>query len=295
MWSRRASSLALLLLAPSLALAQPAEESTAEELFREGRAALEANDTPTACEKLARSHELDPATGTLILLAFCHEKQGKFATAHREYLEAVKLAEASGDAERAKAARRFAENVRPKRHLLVIVAEGGAASITLDGEPLPRGLDKHEIALDPGSYVVAAGEGFQRAVKIPTSAGRTILNVPSPPAPVETRAEPEPASFWSDNALAVAAIGVGIVGVGVGSYFGLRAFSKNDDSDAFCDADQRCQPEGRELREDAQRSATISNIAFAVGLVGIGTGTVLLLTSGSPDERSATLGVAGRF
>lgn len=295
MWSRRASSLALVLFAPSLALAQPADESTADELFREGRAALEANDTPTACEKLARSHELDPATGTLILLAFCHEKQGKFATAHREYLEAVKLAEASGDAERAKAARRFAENVRSKRHVLVIVAEGGRAPITLDGEPLPRGLEKHEVALDPGSYVVAAGAGFQRAVKIPSSAGRTILNVPAPAAPAPRSAASEPTSFWSDNALAVAAIGVGIVGVGVGSYFGLRAFSKNDDSDAFCDADERCQPEGRELREDAQRAATVSNVAFAVGFVGIGTGTVLLLANGSPNGRSATIGVAGRF
>ncbi len=294
MWSGRASSLALALLAPSLALAQPADESAAEALFREGRAALEANDLPSACDKLERSHELDPATGTLILLAFCHERQGRYATAHREYLEAEKLAQRSGDAERAQAARRFAENVRPKRHLLVIVSEDRAQAITLDGKPLPGGRDKHEIALDPGSYVVAAGSGFQRAVKIPASAGRTILNLPSAPDRDEPRAAPEPTSFWSENALAVVALGVGIAGVGAGRYFGLRAFSKNDDSEAYCDANQRCQPEGRELREDAQQAATISNIAFALGLVGLGTGTVLLITSSS-DERAATLGFAGRF
>jgi serine/threonine-protein kinase len=83
------------------------------------------------------------------------------------------------------------------------------------------------------------------------------------------------------------ALGVGVVGIGVGTYFGLRARSKRDDSDAFCDADE-CSDRGLELRSEALDAATLADVGFGIGLVGIGAGIVLLATSGSDAPRRET-------
>jgi hypothetical protein len=82
------------------------------------------------------------------------------------------------------------------------------------------------------------------------------------------------------------AFGVGAVGLGVGAYFGISAMSKKSDSDDNCTPG--CNQTGVDLSEDARTAARISTVGFGVGLVGIGVGTWLLLTSGSPASASTT-------
>src|ERR1700733_11431295 len=72
----------------------------ADRLFREGKAALEANRFAEACPMLAESQRLDPGTGTLLALALCHEGGGQTATAWREFKEVV-TASQKGRADRA--------------------------------------------------------------------------------------------------------------------------------------------------------------------------------------------------
>lgn len=293
MWSRRANSLAWLcagLVWSSIALGQTSNEQTAELLFREARKLLAENDYSPACEKLEQSQRLDRAAGTLILLAYCHEKMGRFASAHREYTQAAELANESHDSEKSEAARRFAEKVREKQHVLVVVLEspGQGVEVRVDDQALPHSGKQAEMALDPGAHTVSvreAGHDWQKGISIPTTPGRTIVNVPK----LESGARAEPAStrsWWSDNALGLTALGAGAIGVGVGSFFGLRAFSRNDESKKFCDSGQHCEPEGRDLRDQARTSATISNIGFAVGIIGLATGTVMILSNGSSKPRT---------
>jgi tetratricopeptide (TPR) repeat protein len=299
MWPRRASSLAWLgagCLWSSVAFGQTANEQTAELLFREARQLLRENDYSPACEKLEQSQRLDPAAGTLILLAYCHEKMGRFASAHREYTEAAELADRSNNSEKSEAARRFAEKARGKQHVLVVVLEnpGKNVEVRVDEEALRHTGKQAEIALDPGAHTVfvrEAGNDWQKGIRIPTTPGRTIVNVPK----LESGARVEPtssSSWWSDNALGLTALGAGAIGIGVGSFFGLRAFSKNDESKEHCEPDeQHCREEGRDLRDEARTSATISNVGFAVGVIGLATGTVMILSNGSSTPARTGFGV----
>jgi serine/threonine-protein kinase len=64
---------------------------------------------------------------------------------------------------------------------------------------------------------------------------------------------------------------VTVVSAGVGTYFGLRAASKNSDAETACPGGL-CRGDGLDLDRDARRSATISTIAFSVTLAAaIGT------------------------
>jgi hypothetical protein len=99
------------------------------------------------------------------------------------------------------------------------------------------------------------------------------------PAPDTRGSSRSPAAGW-------VAVGFGAVGVGVGTYFGLRALSQQKDADRYCDGD-RCSPFGASQNAEAIRSANLSTVGFSVGLVGLGVGAYLLLTGGRSVSRAA--------
>src|SRR6266699_3327978 len=74
----------------------------AEALFREGRQLLKEAQVDEACLKLAESYSQEPASGTLLNLARCHEIQGKIATAWAEYAAAARLSRTQGREDRAR-------------------------------------------------------------------------------------------------------------------------------------------------------------------------------------------------
>ncbi len=121
--------------------------------------------------------------------------------------------------------------------------------------------------------------------KAPAPAPAPPEATPTPAKPMDPEG-PEPSSSTA-HTLGWVSLGVGVVGVGVGSYFGLRTFSKKSDADSHCgraigqsDA-TLCDAQGVDLRNQAHTAATISTVGFAVGAVGVGAGIVLLLTGHS--------------
>jgi hypothetical protein len=75
--------------------------------------------------------------------------------------------------------------------------------------------------------------------------------------------------------------GVGVVGLAVGSIFGVLAFSKESQARQSCPDTDCATREGVDLHDQARTEAAVSTIGFAGGAVLVAAGLVLVLTSPS--------------
>jgi hypothetical protein len=87
--------------------------------------------------------------------------------------------------------------------------------------------------------------------------------------------------------------GLGLVSVGVGSYFGLKAFSRWEARNQACESG--CTVEAKAAGEEAKTAATLSTIGFAAGAAALGVGLVLILTSSSANEPPAPSAGVGKL
>jgi serine/threonine-protein kinase len=86
---------------------------------------------------------------------------------------------------------------------------------------------------------------------------------------------------------------VGVVGLGLGSYFGVRAASKNSDAEKACPK-RLCDAGGFQLQQAAENSATLSNVFVIGGAALLGAGIVLYFTAPKPETPTvALLGLPG--
>jgi hypothetical protein len=157
----RASVIALLTLLPAIAGAQTeTKTAVADALYRQARDLMAAGDYARACPKFAESQRLDPATGTLLNLAACHEKQGRLATAWLEYSDAVFAARRDGREDRVAYAEERARALEPKLSRLTLLLAADAdepnLEIELDGASVGRAVIGAPTPVDPGSHTVRA-------------------------------------------------------------------------------------------------------------------------------------------
>lgn len=111
---------------PAAAKADTGDVVAAEALFRSGKDLLAEKDFLHACPKLAESFRLDAATGTLLALAICHEREGKLASAWGEYSDVAARSKAEGRTDREAAARSKVEELQSQLSTLTIVVPDAA-------------------------------------------------------------------------------------------------------------------------------------------------------------------------
>jgi tetratricopeptide (TPR) repeat protein len=289
--------LLVLALAPT-ALAQtksPADVKRADVLFKQAQKLRDAGQVSQACADFAESLRLDPELGTLLNLADCHASDGRTATALGEFEEALRQAQARKDRERESFAREQVDALAPKLSYVQLVPAPGAAfdTVTLDGAPLDRGTWSAHVALDPGVHkFVFSAEGKTARVVDVTISGPGVQTVPvasldaiAPPPPPPP---PEPAHGSGLQTLGFVLGGVGVVGLGLGSYFGVTAISNKNSGAAHCSG-KLCDPQGLSLESDAHTDAAVSTVAFAVGVAALAAGAYFVLAA--PGSQSAQLRV----
>jgi len=306
---RRLSSAAagaLCLLLAGFVDAADNDPQTADALFEQGKALLDANRVHEACERLQDSMRLDPAIGTLGMLAWCHERQGKTATAWREYLEVADMAAQAKAADREKVARKKASELQHVISTLRIEVSGAVPGLqVLVGSRAmqPEAWGK-ALPLDPGAVTISASApgyvAWRTTVEIGRDSSSVVVRVPelelSKPEPTLTPLRPKPVVYQDSGSRTVApaliAYAAGATGLLVGSLYGLRTISKNDDSQSHCDGENHCDPEGGALRDEARRAGTISTIGFGVGIAGAVVGTWLVLSTPDNGRKPAKTAIA---
>jgi hypothetical protein len=178
-----------------------------------------------------------------------------------------------------------------------------AVHVTVDGAPLADRLDGRALRVEPGEHtfafttperpplskklVVREGvKGRQETIVLAAAAVAAPPSANGPPA-----AEAPPASGSSQRVLGLALGGAGIVGVAVGSAFGLMAQSSWKRAQAECNGPTPAQcPQHDQAVSDRHATLTsgaISTIAFAVGGAALATGVVLVLTAPGPTRAGA--------
>ncbi len=319
-----AGALALAIAFPGgLARAQSnaADKAAAEALFDQGRKLLADGKYAEACKKLEQSQHIDPGIGTLLYLADCYEKSGRTASAWATYRQAASEARAEGQEARAGVGSDRAAALEPKLSKLTINVSSAARGLT--GLLVKRGTDTVRpglfgvpVPVDPGMVAIeASAPGYttwKKSVKVGDQADKVQVSVPAlekapatapaappeqtpPPTPTPTPAPtPAPAPRAdtgspgsTQRTLGLIAGGVGLVGIGVGSVFGVQAIQKNNDAKKICPDNVCSSQRGLTLTDDAKRAATISDIAIGAGAAVLAAGVVLYLTA--PRKRNAVL------
>ena len=303
---------------PSSARAQSDQDKgVATVLFDEAKALLAAGKVGEACRKLEESRRLDPLPGTILNLASCHEREGLTASAMAGFREARAMAERDHRDDRVAFAEEHMKALEPRLSMLVIVvgpdADRPELSVTRDGIALGRAAWGTRIPVDPGTHVIEASapgkakrrveirvgpDGDVQKATLPALEDEAppppVVPPPAapvtlaPPPPLPPEAPPPARGLSSRRVWAIASAGVGVLGVGAGSYFGARAISLHNDPNA---------PGNTSLNNQAKFAADASTVTFAVGLVGLGLGAFLWLgdSSVSVSAGAASVAVSGRF
>lgn len=270
-------------------------KAAAEALFVEGRTLVEQGRLQEACEKFEASQRLDPGLGTMLNLADCYEKIGKTASAWAEYREAIPAARAAGSPEREDLARSRSEALESRLSTLTIrlMGEGhGTVEVRRDGLLVDRAVLSTAIPVDPGTHEITAqapGHAvFQTKVEVGTDGDQVEVQVPPLSSTTEAPADNQDAIVKDDGARTgraqrtwgVVAASVGVVGLGVGTAFGIIALNKwGKVKDGCLDYPYNCSPSAVDLQSSARTSGTVSTVGFIVGAVGLVAGGVLWFTA----------------
>jgi hypothetical protein len=173
-----------------------------------------------------------------------------------------------------------------------------AVSVSMDGKPFVDRLDGTAVAADPGlhtfrfetpgqppvdmSFVVFEGQKDRRQhvvvgtipppspapappVASPSPPAIAAIEPPAPPPPPITPTELAPPSWISDGKLTTAGMitsGAGLLGLALGTVFGIEAISKK--RDAGCDSNNVCPNQGAADTLRGSRSAGNLSTAFFI-------------------------------
>lgn len=243
-------------------------EARADQLFHAGEKKFDSGDHAGACADFSESLKLGPKLGTLLNLALCHETVGKPVLAWSEFTHAAVWASQNNQRDRYDFAMTHIRALEPKlpRVVLQLPADRAIAGLDLDGEPVPEQRWYLPLYLDPGEHRLAiTAPGKKRTTlsfRVTTSPTDQLVYIPSladdtekPPAGASTPADP------TRRILGFIGLGTGLVGVAVGSTFGVLAMT----------ADERDPV--------VQDHATVATIAFVAGAAFAAAGGWLLWSS----------------
>jgi len=304
---------------------EQADKARAQQLFIEGRKAIEAGDKPTGCAKMRESLKLFAVANTLFNVAQCDEGEKRIASALEHWERGLALVDAK-DARAAVAKERIAELDRLVPRVRIVVPAGQAlASVSLDEVELSPASLAAPLKVEPGRHVIVVRQSGredrrhelvlaekERTEFVATPGPPLVSTAPSSSASVGPVASgtgsvgvPPPGSGRRTAGFVVGGVGLaGLIAAGITG--GLLA--STDGSLDECTKAKNCTDKQGQV--DKYNALVVANtVAFGVGLAGVAGGLILILTppkaeaAKSPDAKlvplvvpgGGGLGLSGRF
>jgi hypothetical protein len=277
--------------------AEPTNTALSEALFDQGRALMEGGHYDEACEKLAYSQRLDPAGGTILNLALCHEKQGRVATAWTEYREALGTARRDGREDRTAFAEQHivALEKQVPRISIAVASAATPLQLRLDGATLDRAAFGVAIPVDPGRHVLQASavgrEPWQREL-VARPGDEINVTVPMLATAIPSEQTPPVASARSGRkTLGFTLLGISGAAIVTGAVFGVLALDAGARSRSLCPSSPCSNDEGVQLSRNAGTDAWVANGALAGGIIAGAIGLYLLVST--PSGSASSVRTAG--
>lgn len=322
---------------PTVATAEAsaADKAAAEALFKQAQALADEGRYGAACPKFAASQQLDAGLGTLLHLADCYEKLGKLASAWATFEQAISVATARGEQDRATIARVRAAALLPQLSQLVLnvpteLPEG--FEVQQNGVPVPPAAFGSPVPVDPGTWLIRASapnhQPFETSVTVvagqlqpyTVSLPELIENPPPDPLPATSStdgaAAPDPSldkgsarpravrsTAGSQRTLGLIIGSAGLIAGVVSGVYTIMALSSNSDSKDLCDPRDlnRCSVPGKQERDEALSQANVATITGIIGFAGVAAGATLYFTApprlatDSPEPTGAMVGLKGTW
>jgi len=282
-------ALGLLFASPPLLAAPSGKDvAAAKKADKQGRKLEKKKDLEGAKQAYEEAIGLNDTPATRVRLAGVDEKLGNLMEAADHLRVALDAKKKLSFNQRIKAQRQLKSIEKRIPVLKLELPFSFSGKVHIDDRELDVGELGAPIKLNPGSHKIKAeAEGFQTykesielAEKDEKNLTVLMTELPKEAPPPEPKPEPKKSG---DKTLAYVALGVGVVGLAVGGYMGLKARSTKSELDDACKSGV-CTEAQRDLYDRGKSQANVSTIGFIVGAVGIGAGTVLLLTGGGDKE-----------
>jgi hypothetical protein len=295
------------------------DAAAARQLFDRGREAAAAHDYSAACRYFEDSLKARSTSGTLLNLADCNEHLEHVATAWRYYRRAIDSLP-RGDPRIAYATRRATSLEPRLPRLTIAISETAPpdASVTLDGvsvdratlgaaqptDPGPHHVEVRASAHQPRTYDFEMAEGQTKTLAADAGEAEVAPLAPPPATPPESkvaretttgstpagasgapaasdRVAPAPSGHGRRTAGLVVG-GIGVAGVAVGVVAGVLTMNRWSYVSQNCDVSAHScnDASGLDAASKGRTFSVVSTVGFAGGLVAVGVGAFLVLSSG---------------
>jgi hypothetical protein len=293
------------------------DKETARSLLQDADHKYDAKDYRAALQGYEGAHAIMGYPTTGLAVAKTRAALGLLVEARDMALEVTRMPAKSSEAPAFSKARASAEKLAqelqqriPSLSIDIVGGPGasGETQVVLDGESLPVESLGSPRKTNPGKHVVSASakgftptssdvdvqEGETRAVTLTLVEDANGLATAPPVKPndgaVDAQSGAEATTHRHLSPLVYIGFGVGAAGLATGAVTGIIHLSKTSAvKDDYCNGGDACRAGFEGPRDSAKTFATIANIAFGVGIVGVAVGVVALVTSKpQPDATSET-------
>lgn len=289
------------------------ERETARRLMDRADETMERGEYKAALTMYLGAHEIMHVPTTGVEVARAYAAMGKLVEARDAALDVLRMPVAQDEPKAFTLARATADRLArdlvlqiPQLYVEIVPSEASQhATLSIDGREVPAVAAKLPQALNPSEHrirVQAAGfytverqftlnKGEQFSLRIDmerdphyaTTSGaiadRAVTSGPNS-AGQPSRAAPDRSALpWP----AWLGFGVGAGGMALGTVAGILSLSRTSNARTHCSGNS-CSPAAKSDIDAALLTANLSNVGFAVGIVGIGVGVTSLWVASRRDS-----------